>query len=175
MVVLEYVMGIAAVVAIVVGLVSSGLVLLLSAPGLMAAFVVAWTLVAAVGSGTTLLAIDFLFPGAMDVSGLTGLLWLVVPASLASATLFDLVLEGGVLALLKRTGLDLRRIHLIEAFVGGVFLGLALVVTARFVPGVGVSPAAALTAGLTAALARHYLGLWLDRLLGANDGAEPLD
>ncbi len=171
---LEYVMKAVAVVVIAVGTISAGLVLLLSVPGLVASFVLAFVLVAAVCSGTTLLATDFLFPGVVDVSGLEELLWLVVPASLASAILFDLVLEGGVLELLKRTGLSLHRIHLIEASLGGVSLGLALVVTARFLPEVGASPVA-LAAGLIAAFTRYYLGVWLDGALDVGDGAEPFD
>lgn len=175
MMVLEYVVGGVAIITVVLGTVGAGLALLLTPPGLMAAFVAVWTLVAAVGSGTTLLAVDFLFPAAVDIPGLAGLLWLVVPASLASATLFDLVLEGGVLALLKRTGLDLACIHQIEALLGGVFLGLALVVTASLLSGVGVSPVAALAAGLISAFTRYYLGMWLDGALGAGDGAESFD
>jgi hypothetical protein len=159
--VLEYAMKVVAVVVIVFGTISAGLVLLMSAPGMMAAFVVAFASVAAVSAGATLLAIDFLYPEAVVVSGFVDLLWLVVPACLGSVVVFDFLLEGGLLAPLKRTGVGLPRIWAIEDFLGGLFLALALVVTARFLPGTELSPVAALAAGLISAFVRYYLGLWL--------------
>ena len=167
-------MGIVAVVVIVLGSISAGLVLLLTTPGLMAAFVAVWALIATAGCGATLLAIDFLFPQAVVFPGLVGLLWLVIPAALVSATLFDLVLEGWVLTLLKRTGLELPRIWMIEAFVSGLFLALALGVTAGFLSDTHLSPAAALAAGLISAFVRYYLGLWFDDAV-MDEGATPPD
>lgn len=162
-------MKVVAVVVIVFGTISAGLVLLMSAPGMMAAFVVAFASVAAVSAGATLLAIDFLYPEAVVVSGFVDLLWLVVPASLGSVVVFDFLLEGGLLALLKRTGLGLPRIWAIEAFLGGLFLALALGVTARFLSGTELGVVAALTAGLISAFVRYYLGLWLGET-GLEDG-----
>ncbi|CAN5599522.1 hypothetical protein BH24ACT18_BH24ACT18_21110 [soil metagenome] len=159
--VLEYAMKVVAVVVIVFGTISAGLVLLMSAPGMMAAFVVAFASVAAVSAGATLLAIDCLYPEAGVLSCFVDLLWLVVPACLGSVVVFDFLLEGGLLAPLKRTGVGLPRIWAIEDFLGGLFLALALVVTARFLPGTELSPVAALAAGLISAFVRYYLGLWL--------------
>lgn len=157
---LEYAMKVIAILVIVFGTISAGLVLLMTAPGLMAAFIVAFASVAAVGAGAALLAIDFFYPEAVVVSGFIDLLWLVVPASLVSVILFDFLLEGILLALLKRTGLDLPRIWMIEAFVGGLSLALALFVAARFLPETDLSPIAALVAGLISAFVRYYVGLW---------------
>ncbi len=173
--VLEYTLKVLAVVVVVSGAIGSGLVLLLSPLGMAAAFVLTFALFSALGSGTALLATSFLFPGVVSFSSLSDLLWLVVPPSLASAILFDLVLERGLLSLLERTGLGLSRIHMTEAFVGGLFLGTALSVTAAFLTDVRVSPAAALAAGLISAFIRYYLGLWLGDRLGGSDDAELSD
>lgn len=51
---------------------------------------------------------------------------------------------------------------MIEAFLGGVFLALSLLVVARFLPDIELSAVAALAACLTSAFVRYYLGLWID-------------
>ncbi len=166
----EHVLQVLAGAVIVIGLVCGALVLLLSAPGLMALFVAAFVAVTAAGSGLALLAIDFLFSEAVDVSGIVDLLWLVIPASLASVLLFDLGLEGLMLRALQRLGLGMPRIEFIEAIAGGLFTAVSLVVTARLLPDAGLSAGAALAAGLIAAFIRYYVGQWF---LDTKFGGEP--
>ena len=170
MTLLEYAMRVVAVIVIVFVTVSSGLVLLLTAPGLMVAFVVVFTSIAALGAGGTLLATAFLFPETVAVPGFVDLLWLVVPACLASVVVFDFF--KGIPALLERTGLPL--ISMIETILRGLFVALALLAAARFLPGTALSPFAALAAGGISAFVRYYVELWFVEV-GPGDEAEALD
>lgn len=171
--VVEYVLKAIAVVVLVVGVIGSGLVLLVTTAGLMTLFVALMVAVTTLSVGTALLAIDFLYPQAVVVSGFSGLLWLVVPASLASVVIFDLALEGVVLRVVRRWGLGMPRIRPVEGVLGGAATALALVVTARFVPDAELSPGAALLAGLIGAFVRYYLATWIDdTALGGFGGAE---
>lgn len=171
--VVEYVLRTVAIVVIVVGVISSGFVLLLSAPGLMAFFVAVLVAVTVLGSGAALLAIDFLYPHAVVVSGLPGLLWLVVPASLASVVVFNLSLERVMLRALRGWGVGLPRIRLVEGMLGSLSTALALAATARLLPAVELSLVAALTAGMIGAFVRYYFGVWMDdAVLGGVAGAE---
>lgn len=157
----EYVLQGLAAIVIVVGLLCSAVVLLLSEIGIVALFVAIFAVATAAGSGVALLAIDFLYPETMAVTGIAGLLWLVVPASLASVLLFDLGLEGLVLRLLRRRGMEASGIELLEAIAGGLVTALSLAVTARVLPEARLSAGAALAAGLTGAFVRYYIGLCL--------------
>ncbi len=169
----ECVLQVVAAIVIVVGLICSALILLLSAPGLMALFVAAFVAVTAAGSGAALLAIDFLYPGAMDVPGPSELLWLVIPASLGSVVFFDLGLEGLMLRTLQRLGLGMPGIELIEAFAGGLFTAASLVVVAHLTLDAELSTGAALAAGLISAFVRYYIGQCsLDTDLGGGPGTD---
>ncbi len=157
----EYVLKAVAVVVILGGLLPLVLLLLFSRVGIVLLFVAALGSVTAVGAGATLLALDFLYPRSVTVSGFTGLLWLVVPASLASVLLFDMVLEELVLRALQQRGLGMGGIRLVEAFLGGLATALALMVTARLVSGTEILTAAALVAGLISAFLTYFVGTWL--------------
>lgn len=155
---MEYVLqGVALVVVVFLSLCT----LLLTRVGRVALFVVTFAAAIAVPSGLALLATDFLYPGTGVVAGFGRLLWLVIPASVASVILFDLVLEGFVLRFLRRMGMALIRIRLLEAFLGGLFTALSLFVAAQLLPETKLYGGAALVAGQTGAFARYYLGLWL--------------
>lgn len=159
-----------AVVVIVVGLLCCAVVLILSEVGILALFVAAFLLATAAGSGAALLVVDFLYPETVIVSGLAGLLLLVVLASVASVLIFDLGLEGLVLRLLRRGGMDVPGIEVLEAIGGGLVTALSLAVAARVLPEAGLSAGAALTAGLTGAFVRYYVGLYLRDI---EPGGEP--
>ncbi|QYJ16274.1 hypothetical protein Rxycam_02107 [Rubrobacter xylanophilus DSM 9941] len=116
-------------------------------------------------SGTTLAAIDFLYPQAVSVPGFWSLLLLVVLASLASTLLFDLWLEGLFLRVLKKLGMEISRIRAAEAFAEGLFIALALIVFARLLPEIGLSVVAAVIAGMTGAFVRYFVGLYLDEAI----------
>ena len=124
--------------------------------------VVGFAIPTAVGAGITLAAVDFLYPQAVVVNGFTGFLWTVILASLASTVVFDLGAEGLLLKLLQRFGMGMNGIKLVEAVVGGVFIAVALYVTALFLPGTSVSIGTALVAGVVSAFARYFIGLYLD-------------
>ena len=129
---------------------------------LFVAFAAAISAVTSAASGAALLAIGFLYPQAVAVPGLSGLLWLVIPASLSSVVLFDFWLEGWMLRILKFAGMGIPGIRIVEVFAEGVFLALALAVVAHLAPDTGLSPGAALAAGLIGALVRYFAGLYLD-------------
>jgi hypothetical protein len=129
---------------------------------LFVAFAAAISAVTSAASGAALLAIGFLYPQAVAVTGLPDLLWLVIPASLSSVVLFDLCLEGPMLRILKFAGMGIAGIRIVEVFAGGVFIALALAVVAHLAPDAGLSPGAALAAGLIGAFVRYFAGLYLD-------------
>ena len=172
----EYVLKTCAVLTILWSLLNFVTIMVSTRPGLAVFFLGFLVAITAIGSGTTLLAVSFLFPGAVSFSGYMDPLWQVGSASLGSVILIDILLEGPLLAFLKRMGLELPRIWMIEAVLSGVSLGLALIVAARFVPDAELSPVAALAAGLISAFVRYYLGLWIgemdleDRLVAALEG-----
>ena len=152
------------------------LVLPLTRVGIMALFVAAFVVVSAVGSGAALLAIDFLYLQAVEVSGFLGLLRLVVPASLASVLLFDLLLEGLVLRVLRRWGMGMPAIEIVEVAAGGLVTAVSLAIVARLMPDAGLSAAAALAAGLIGAFVRYFVELFLsDTNLGDTDFIEDVD
>lgn len=156
---------------ILVGVLQFAILLVGTGVGVIALFVAGLTVVRAFSLGAVLLATEFLFPGTVAFSGAMGLLWLVGPASLASTVILDFGLEGLLLARLRRADLDLPRVRQIEALLGGPFLALALLVVALWLPGVELSPVAALAAGLTSAFVRYYLGLWLGETLSGDAAA----
>lgn len=82
---------------------------------------------------------------------------------------FDLGAEGLLLRLLQSLGLDMNGIRPVEAIVGSMFIAAALYVTALFLPNVGLSIGAASAAGLVAAFARYFVGLYLDDNILDND------
>lgn len=131
--------------------------------------IVGFAVPTAVGSGTTLLAVDYLYPQSVVFDGFAGLLWLVVLASLVSTVVFDLGAEVLLLRFLQSLGLDMNGIRLVEAIVGSMFIAAALYVTALLLPNVGLSIGAASTAGLVAAFARYFVGLYLDDNISDND------
>ncbi len=132
---------------------------------------VGFALPTALGSGITLAVVDFLYPQAVVVGGFAGFLWLVVLASLASTVVFDLGAESLLLRLLRRFGMSLNSIKLVEAVVGGVFIAAALYATAFFLPGADISIAATFIAGEVSAFARYFIGLYLeDNVSGGNRG-----
>lgn len=135
--------------------------------------IVAFAVPTAVGTGVTLAAIDFLYPQAVAADGLVDLFWLVILASLVSTVVFDLGAESLLLKLLQRFGMDMNGIKLVEAVVGGVFIAVALYVSALFLPGASVAVVAALVAGVVSAFARYFIGLYLDDNLA--DGDHVLD
>ncbi len=95
------------------------------------------------------MAVDFLSPRTLDAAGLLNLIWLVVPASLLSVVLFDLTLDGPVLWLLRRMGLDELWVGVGEVVAGGLVAALMLKGSAHFVPSAAVLPASlALVAGI---------------------------
>jgi hypothetical protein len=157
----EYALRVLAVIVIAFGLLCVALTLLLSEAGIIALFVVAFVAVTAAGSGAALLAIDLLYPQAVDVSGFKELLWVVVSASLASVLLFDLLLEGLVLKVLRRWRMSMPAIELVEAVAQGLFTAASLVIVARLMPDAALSAGAALAAGLIGAFVRYYIGLYL--------------
>ena len=159
--VIEYVLKAVAIIDIAFGAISSGLVLL-SPPGLMALFVTVLVVVTVLGCGTALLAIDSLYPQAVVVPGLPGLLWLVAPASVASVVLSDLLLEGTVLRVLRRWGMGMLRVRLVEVVLGGFVAALSLATTARLLSEAELASVAALAVGLIGAFVRYYLGTWMD-------------
>lgn len=160
----EYILKTCAVLVILWSLLNFVTIMASTRFGLAVFFLGSLVATTAVGSGTTLLAVSFLFPGAVSFSGYMDLLWQVGPASLGSVILIDILLEGPLLAFLKRMGLELPRIRMIEAVLSGASLGLALIVAARFVPDAELSPFAALAAGLISAFVRYYLGLWIGEM-----------
>ncbi len=129
--------------------------------GVIALFVGAFAFLTAAGSGVALLMMQVLYPQVAIVPGLSSLLWLVVPASLASVLLFDLLLEGLLLRALRAKGISLSAIWIVEAAVASLFTALSLVVTARLLVVVELAPSAALVAGFFSAFVRYYLGLWI--------------
>lgn len=135
--------------------------------------IVAFAIPTAVGTGVTLAAIDFLYPQAVTADGLVDLFWLVILASLVSTVVFDLGAESLLLKLLQRFGMDMNGIKLVEAVVGGVFIAVALYVSALFLPGASVAVVAALVAGVVSAFARYFIGLYLEDNLA--DGDHVLD
>ena len=180
---MEHVLVGSLIVFLVLAIVLNLIILLLSAPGLMALFVTTFVVLRAAASGGTLLALDFLYPGAVYVAGLRELLMLVGVASLASVLLFDFGLEGLLLKALQRVGLSLPRIWGVETIVEGLVTDVMLVVAARLLTRfgpellgtseVGLSVGAALAAGLISAFVRYFLGLCLsDTNLGDEGFAE---
>ena len=153
-----------AIIVIAFGVISSGLLLLLSPPGLMALFIAMLVAVTVLGCGTALLAIDFLYPQTVVVPGLPGLLWLVVPASVASVVASDLLLEGTMLRVLRRWGMSMLRVRLVEVVLGGLVTALSLATTARLLSEAELASVAALAAGLIGAFVRYYLGAWTDSM-----------
>jgi hypothetical protein len=135
----------------------------------LVAFAAAISAVTSAASGAALLAIGFLYPQAVAVPGLSGLLWLVIPASLSSVVLFDLWLEGSMLRILKFAGMSISGIRIVEVFAEGVFIALALAVVAHLAPDAGLSPGAALAAGLIAAFVRYFAGLYVEDMVFSGD------
>lgn len=166
----EYILRVFAAIVIVVGLVCAALVLLLSEVGVFVLFIVAFVAVTAAGSGTALLAVDSLYPRAVDVPGLLSLLRVVLLASLASVLLFDITLEGLLLRALRRLEIGMTGIGLVETIIGGFVTAVSLIIVARFMPAAELSVVAALAAGMTGAFVRYYVGLYLlDIDLGEDD------
>ena len=151
-------------VLLLVGLAVNLVVLLLvSREGLfMLVAIVGFALPTAVGAGSALAAVDFLYPSAVTMDGFAGFFWLIVLASLMSTAVFDLGAEGALLRLLQRLGLDMDSIRLVEAVAGSLFVAAALSAATLLLPSVAVSAGAALVAGLVSAFARYFLGLYLD-------------
>lgn len=157
----EYGLRAIAALVILVGVIQFAILLVGTGAGVVALFVAGFAIVYAFSSGTVLLATEFLFPGSVAFPGAIGLLWLVGPVSLTFTVVFDLALEGFLIALFRRVGLYPPCARQIEALLRGPFLALALLAMAFWLPGVELSPAAALAAGLISAFICCYLGLWL--------------
>ena len=90
-------------VLLLVGLAVNLVVLLLvSREGLFVLVaIVGFALPTAVGAGSALAAVDFLYPSAVTMDGFAGFFWLIVLASLMSTAVFDLGAEGALLRLLQ--------------------------------------------------------------------------
>jgi hypothetical protein len=97
------------------------------------------------------------------------LLWLVIPASLSSVVLFDLWLVGLMLRILRFAGMSIAGIRIVEVFVEGVFIALALAVVAHLAPDAGLSPGAALAAGLIGAFVHYFAGLYVEYMVFSVD------
>lgn len=154
------VVGIAAIALMII---SIALSLTLSEVGWMILFATAFTLVIAIPSFATFLMADFLFPESVASAGWTGLLWLIVPASLASVILFDFLLDEITPRSLRGRIQNEPPFKITEAAMRGFFVALMLVAASRLVPdAAGVSVGAAISAGMFATFVRYYLGLYLD-------------
>ena len=171
----EYALKFVAVVVIAFSLLQITLLMAFTRTGIFVLFVGAFVFMTAALSGMALLAVQLLYPQAVPVPGFSSLLWLVVPASLASVVLFDLLLEGLLLRALKSKGVGLPAIWVVEAAARGPFTALALVVVARLLTGVELAVGAALTAGFADSFVRYYLGLWVGEAgLSGGDAAADL-
>lgn len=161
MALVEYALKACAVLVMLWAFFSIVVILLSSELGVFVLFIGAFTALNAAGSGVALLALGALYRGAAVFSELSGLLWLVVPASLASVLFFDLLLEGLVLRTLKHLSMELSTIWIVEFILGSLFTALSLGIVAYLIPSVELAVGAALAAGLFSAFLRYYLGLWL--------------
>ncbi len=123
------------------------------------------SVVTAVSSGAAVLAMGFLYPQSVSVAGLSGLLWLVIPASLSSVVLSRLLLEGLMLLRdMKFPGISIPAIRIVEMFAEGAFLALALTVFAHLEPDARISSGTALAASMIGAFVRYFAGLYVDEL-----------
>lgn len=162
------------VVIIAFSLLQIALLMSFTRVGVFALFVGAFVFVTAALSGAALLTIQLLYPQAVVVPRLSSLMWLVVPASLASVLLFDLLLEGLLLRVLKLGGVGLSAIWIAETVMGGLFAALSLVMVARLLTAVELAAGAALLAGFVSAFVRYYLGLWIGSVGLRGDAAADL-
>ena len=156
----EYSLKAIAGLIVLLTLLQLALLLIGTSVGILALFTAGFTIVRASSSGAVLLAADFLSPWMPDAAGLLNLLWLVVPASLLSVVLFDLTLDGPVLWLLRRIGLDELWVGIGEVVAGGLVAALMLEGSAHFVPNAAVLPASlALIAGMTCSFVLYCVEL----------------
>lgn len=149
-------------------LLNLAILMLFSRTGLFVLFAaVGFAIPTAVGVGATLAAVDSLYPGAVVVDGVAGMLWLSALASVASTAAFDLGAEGLLLRGLRRLGLGMDGVRFVEAIVGSFLIAAALSTIALLLPDAGLSAAGAMTAGVVASFARYFVGLYLeDKVLG---------
>lgn len=159
----DTVLQVAGVVAIALMIISIALSLMLSEVRWMILFAAAFALSIAIPSSAALLAANLLFPESVTSAGWPEVLWLIIPASLASVILFDFLLDEIVPRPLRERIQSDPRFGIGEATGRGIFVALMLILASRLVPdAAGVSAGAALAAGMVAAFVRYYLGLYLD-------------
>ena len=138
---------------------NAALILLFTEFGLTALFATVFAFVIASFSGTTLLAVNLLYPEAITFAQFSDLLLLVLSTSLASTFLL-LWLEEPVVRVSRRSGLDQFWTEIGFVFVCGVVTALLLALEARLMPNIELTMGAAFSAGLIGVFAFHFVELF---------------
>lgn len=156
MIPLDHALKALAVLVIVWILINIALPSLPAQANVVAKFFVFLAVVMAVVSGATLLATDFLYPGALSFAGITDLLQFLALGAALSA-LFMVFAQGPVVRMLKWLGMGGGWAETGFALAHGLATALLLVVFARHAPGVELVIGGALAAGLICASGFHLV------------------
>lgn len=147
-----------AVAVIVWSLLSIAFPSRLAQANITALFFVTVAVVIALFTGATLLAANFLYPGALTSDGGTDFL-VFLASSAALSALFMLLVEEPAVKVMKRFGVGRVWAEAVFAFVHGLATAMIFSVAARFAPGVELAAGAALAAGFIGAFGFYFIEL----------------
>lgn len=155
---LEYALKALAVLVMVWGVLNAALLLAFTRAGIVLLLLVAFATVIAALAGSTLLAADFLVPGALTFAGVPDLL-LLLAAAATLATLFMVGLKRPVVRVLRRLGAGRTWADVGFAYIHGLVTVSLLAAVARFIPGMELAMGDALAAGFIGAFGFYFVEL----------------